>query len=132
MFTGRFTPRTFVVLFVWLALAIGCASFRQVKLSDQDSGNQVQIQRGQIVAVALESNITTGYRWEMAKSEQDVVQQVGEAKFEAGSKLLGAGGVETLRFRAVKAGEADLQLVYHRSWEDKEPEKVFTCRVVVR
>ena len=61
---------------------------------------------------------------------------LGEAEFkplETGDPpLIGAGGWEIFRFRAIGAGQMTLQLVYHRPWEEGvKPLKTFTLRVVV-
>jgi len=45
--------------------------------------------------------------------------------------MVGAGGWEIFRFKAVNAGHMTLELVYHRSWEDAEPLKTFSIQVTV-
>jgi predicted secreted protein len=39
--------------------------------------------------------------------------------------------VQILRFEAVNSGQTDLDLVYHRSWEDEQPLETFSVQVVV-
>ena len=62
---------------------------------------------------------------------------MGEAEFkpsETGEPpLVGAGGWEIFRFKAISAGQMILQLVYHRPWEEGvEPLETFSLWVVVR
>ena len=115
-----------------LAMTIGCGSSKTVKLSMDDKGSQVELKKGQSLVIQIEGNPTTGYTWEAVELE-DILRQVGETEFEADSKLTGAGGVQTLRFEAVKAGSTTLKLVYHRPWEkDTAPAETCTFPVVVR
>lgn len=58
---------------------------------------------------------------------------MGEAGFEPESEVIGAQGIQTLRFEAVNVGKTALKLVYRRPWEeDVEPLETFSIKVVVR
>jgi len=96
-----------------------------VEVNEDDTGRQVELERGQIIVITLESNPSTGYRWE----------QIGETEFkpsETGEPpTVGVGGWEIFRFKAVCAGQMTLELVYHRSWEGVEPLKTFSIQVTV-
>lgn len=125
---------TFViaVLLAALVLVAGCTP-KEVKLGVADGGRTVELARGQTVAITLEANPTTGYTWEVAELDESILQQVGEIEFKPQSDLIGAPGVQTLRFRAVNPGQTALKLVYHRPWEEGvEPLKSFALQVVVR
>jgi inhibitor of cysteine peptidase len=129
--------RAIVILLALWALATACASAQEVKLGAQDSDSQVEVEEGQTLIITLESNPTTGFRWEVARVDASVLQQQGEAEYNASDSkeppLVGAGGTETLRFKAMKAGQTTLELIYHRSWEkDVEPLETFSIQVVVR
>ena len=124
-----------VAMVVLLVLTASCGQHREVKLDEKDDGRQVELQTGQVLVIRLKSNPTTGYRWEPTALEEGVLRQVGEAEFKPSSKLplLGASGVETLRFEAAESGQTDLQLVYHRPWEKEEkPAETYFLRVVVQ
>jgi predicted secreted protein len=108
-----------------------------VNVNEDDDGGQVELEPGQILIVTLESNPTTGYRWEQVKDQESILEQIGEAEFkpsETGEPpLIGAGGWEILRFKAVSAGQMTLELVYHRSWEEGvDPLETFSIQVLVR
>ena len=104
-----------------------------VKLDAGDAGNQVELSRSQALDISLQSNPTTGYRWEVRDLNEKVLQQIGEPEFEPRSKLIGAPGVEILHFRAVGVGQTTLRLVYRRSWgKAVEPLETFSVKVVVR
>ena len=109
----------------------------EVNVDEDDGGSQVELEQGQILIVTLESNPTTGYRWEVVETQDSILEQMGEAEFkpsETGEPpLVGAGGWEIFRFKAIGAAQMTLQLVYHRPWEEGvEHLKTFTLQVVVR
>lgn len=107
-----------------------------VEVDEADDGGQVELVRGQTLVVTLESNPTTGYCWEVVEEPGSILKQMGEAEFKPSDTdeppLVGAGGWEIFRFRAVSTGQMSLQLVYHRPWEGRvEPLQTFTLQVVV-
>jgi len=111
----------------------GCGPAKEVKLDAAAHGSQVELQKGQTLVITLESNPTTGFRWEVVEIDEPILRQIGEAEFKPESEALGAGGTETFHFEAVNAGQTALELVYHRPWEeDVEPLETFSLQVVVR
>jgi inhibitor of cysteine peptidase len=105
----------------------------EMVLTAKDNGSQAELEQGQALLVTLESNPTTGYRWEVSGSVEPALRQIGEAEFQPQSDLVGAPGVETLRFEAVGPGELTLKLVYHRPWEKGvEPLETFSVYVSIR
>ena len=108
----------------------------EVRITAAGSEAKVELTQGQVLVVTLESNITTGYSWVMAELPGGVLEQEGDAVYTepaANQGKVGAGGYETLRFKALKAGEGTLKLEYRRPWEkDAAPEKEFTVQVVVK
>ncbi len=97
---------------------------------DADSGDVIRVAVGEAFVVTLESNPSTGFRWEPRDLDetqlilQDTVYQSG------GSNLPGAAGSETLTFKTRRAGESTLTLIYHRPWEDAEPLNTVAYRVI--
>ena len=123
-----------VLMFGLLLTALNaCGATNEVKLDASDDGNQVELDAGQTLVVSLAGNPTTGYTWEAAELDEQVLRQVGETEFKPESDAIGAGGVQTLRFETVNTGQMTLKLVYHRPWEeDVEPAETFSVQVVVR
>ncbi len=136
-----------VILFMGMLLVLaGCGSIsdvnaggtsEEVSLGAKDKGGRIEVEAGQILVLTLESNPTTGFRWEVVEAKDSVLRQRGEVEFRVVSELdpppPGAGGVEVFRFEAVEAGETLLELVYHRPWEEGvEPVETFSIQVVVR
>lgn len=103
------------------------------ELNASDNGRTIELEKGQILVISLEANPSTGYMWEVAEGEEHIVQQVGEAEFQQESELLGAPGIETVRFEAMDTGQTTVELVYRRPWEENvDPLKTFSVQVVVR
>ncbi|MGA9349804.1 MAG: protease inhibitor I42 family protein [Anaerolineae bacterium] len=124
-----------LTLLVAFTVAAGCNPQQQeIKASIGDNGREMQLKKGQTLVVTLEANPTTGYSWEVAEPlDEQVLRQVGEPEFKQESDLVGAGGVQILRFEAMNAGQTTFKLVYHRPWEkDVEPLETYSIEVVVR
>jgi inhibitor of cysteine peptidase len=127
-----FGPVSLLLLGI-LSLGVGCGASKEVKVDASQDGGQVDLAKGQVLVVTLESNPTTGYRWEAVELDVEVLRQVGDAEFKPQSDLIGAPGVEITRFQAVEAGQAMLRMVYHRPWEtDVEPLETFSVGVTVK
>jgi predicted secreted protein len=110
-------------------------SAETVDVNEADNGGQVELELGKLLVVTLESNPSTGYRWELLENNESILKQFGQAEFKSSdagdSPIVGAGGWEIFRFKAVSAGQTTLELVYRRSWEDAEPLKTFSIQVTV-
>jgi inhibitor of cysteine peptidase len=107
-----------------------------VKLTEADDGTTIERRAGEMIEISLASNPTTGYGWEVVAPAEPVIEQVGEEEYvpdETSNRRVGVGGTSTFRFKAVKAGQTPLKLVYRRSREtDVEPVKTFAVTVVVK
>jgi len=111
--------------------ATAAPNSKEIRLTEKDNGCLAELGQDQILVISLESNPSTGYSWQVAEINEDVVQQVGKAEFEQISPLLGAPEKQILRFRPVGAGQSTLKLVYCRPWEKGvEPAREFSIQVV--
>ncbi len=122
-----------LVLAALLMLAAGCGG-SEIKLDAADSGSSLKLSPGQVMAVTLEGNPSTGYGWYIVGELPAILEQQGEPEFvaEAGSaNKVGTGGMLTSKFRAQKAGIAVLTLGYMRSWEEQAPLQTYTLTVEV-
>jgi len=118
-----------LVAVVAISLAAGCVG--EVK-TYTDSGQAISIGVNQEFIIALGSNPTTGYGWQ--ESYDEAVLELVEKTYKPGEKaeqgVVGAGGVEFFRFKALKAGKTEITLVYKRPWEEKAvDQKVFTVTI---
>ena len=97
-----------------------------------DSGQTIDIGVNQEFVIAIGANPTTGYDWEVSLDEAilELVEKTYKLAEEAEHEIVGAGGVDYFRFRALKAGEAEITMVYKRSWEEEGiDQKVFTVNI---
>jgi inhibitor of cysteine peptidase len=119
----------------------------EIRLHAEDHGRAVQLREGEELVIELEANPSTGFGWQVDQGppvaqRQSILVQTGES-FETLSgerpadvdssaamrPLLGAPGMQTLRFQAAQAGETSLRLVYQRPWEDVPPVQEFSLSV---
>jgi inhibitor of cysteine peptidase len=129
--------RWFLTLTVALFLLVACsparASAETVTLTETDAGKTIELKNGNLLVVTLDGNITTGFNWEMVPQTPAVLKQLGESEATPDSSALGAGGKISLKFQAVRTGQASLTLIYHRSFEkDVPPEKTFEVTILVK
>ena len=69
--------------------------------------------------VVLESNLTTGYGWQLeAELDTGVLELVGERYEAPDTDLVGAAGHQVFDFRAVGDGSTFIQLWYIRPFDD--------------
>ncbi len=128
--------RTAIVMsfFLILALFSGCGT-KGTSLTDADNGKQITVKSGDLVTLTLVSNPTTGYSWQVMEIDSVILIQDGEPEYKQspGSEgLVGAGGTETFRFKAVGSGKTTLNLGYMRPWESVQPTETFKVQVVVQ
>jgi inhibitor of cysteine peptidase len=132
------TPKRICIIgsLLLILVSLSACGPNQIKVDENQSGNNVQLKVGETLLVTLDSNPTTGYSWELSQSDESVLEQKGEAEYKQapGSQgLIGAGGKETFRFEAVGAGQTTLELIYHRPWEQGVPPvKTYSLEVTVK
>jgi inhibitor of cysteine peptidase len=105
------------------------------KLTDADNGKTITVKVGDVVAISLIGNPTTGYSWRTAKLDGKAIEQVGEPKYTTNPHrqgMVGVGGTFLFKFNATKSGKTEVKLEYVRPWErGKKPIKTFTTTVEV-
>ncbi|MCD6452736.1 MAG: protease inhibitor I42 family protein [Dehalococcoidales bacterium] len=119
-----------IALVAGLGLVVGSGGCRSVP-TYTDPGQQMKVRVGQEFVIALESNITTGYSWQESHDEA-LVELVGNTykQSQHSQGLVGAGGTEYFRFKALSSGRAEITLNYKRPWEEEIAEtKVFTVDI---
>jgi len=124
--------KKFLILIVMVLIATcllaGCVRVETYT----DSGQAIDIGVNQEFVIALGANPTTGYDWEVSLDESmlELVEKTYKLPEEAEHEVVGAGGVDYFRFKALKAGETEITLVYKRSWEEEWIEqKVFIINI---
>lgn len=98
-------------------------------LKEQDSGRIINMNEGDVFAVHLQENPTTGYRWKVETTNE--LEQVGN-HFEPGGAI-GAAGLRVFQFRTKGIGLYELHLKNWREWEGESSViNRFHVKIVVR
>ena len=120
-----------VVAILTISLAAGCAGGAKTYSSPEQT---ISVAINQEFIIALGSNPTTGYSWQ--ESHDETMVKLVKSEYEMGKEaeegMVGAGGIEYFRFKALKTGKADITMVYKRPWEEPTPQdvtKVFTVNI---
>jgi inhibitor of cysteine peptidase len=126
---------TFISLLLLITLLIlsGCM-FAGKTLTESDNGQSLNLKVNEVVKVKLESNMTTGFRWNLSsETDTNIVSLVSsDYKENSADKKLGAGGYETFTFKAKSKGNTTIILTYNKPWEEGvEPLKTFKINIVV-
>jgi inhibitor of cysteine peptidase len=103
-----------------------------VNVTDADNGKSYTVKVGDHISIALASNPTTGYEWAVQNVETTIISYQGSEYDGSNSGLVGAGGTQTLTFRAELPGDSPIELKYWRSFEgDSSIGQTFTIQVKV-
>lgn len=94
---------------------------------------RVGIMQEKEFSIVLESNPTTGYKWELLSPLNDNIVQLVKSDFvPAPGGCMGGGGKDIWTFKAVNKGTTNVSFKYIRPWEkDSVPVKEETFTVVV-
>ncbi|MBA7716522.1 hypothetical protein ES703_125595 [subsurface metagenome] len=109
-----------VTLILAVCLVAGCGGGVKA-YSDPEETIGISPDKEFIILIALESNPTTGYSWEASYDETmlELVEETYELGEYAKQGVVGAGGTELFRFRALNSGEVEITMVYKRAWEEE-------------
>jgi predicted secreted protein len=112
------------------------ADMRTVTVTEKDNNSTVELNRGDLLEVILEFSPGTGYSWQIAKNDANLLEPQGEPTISGGTEqknMPGAAEQATFRFRALKSGTTVIALQHKRPWEkEKEPHKVFSITVNIK
>ena len=121
---------------IYIMTACSGKSTNLITADDASAGSTIEMRVGDKLDVKLEGNPTTGYNWTIESVDSQIIKQLGESEFKQNKQsqnLVGAGGSIIHHFEAIKSGQTQLKLIYHRPWEtDVAPIKIFEITIVVR
>jgi inhibitor of cysteine peptidase len=119
-----------LLILMLIAVALTIAGCIGVAETYTDPGQTVNIGPNQELVIALGSNPSTGYSWQESHDHTmlELLEKVYREEAEEG--VVGAGGVEYFRFKALKAGQTEITMTYQRPWEEEILEqKVFSVYI---
>ena len=104
--------------------------------TESNNGNNLNLKINDVITIKLESNATTGYKWNLSEENNSGIIAIVSSDYtekENKDNLVGSGGFETLIFKAVSRGSATIILTYNKPWEkDVQPEKIFKLNTLVQ
>ncbi len=125
----------FVLLALVLVVLVGCTDqLGAIDLDSANNGAALDVSVNQILNIKLDSNPTTGYKWNLVTPPDERILKLLSSKYNAPTGgALGAGGRETWQFQAVGRGTTALKLAYSRPFEpNTPPAKEFSLTVNVK
>lgn len=102
-----------------------------MQYDEHANGKEISVTANDEFEVALPEIRTAGYRWVTAKTGEPQLQLLDETT-APNTAAVGGTGRHLWRFRAVSAGDAELNFQYLRPWEKQaEPARAFQLKVRV-
>ncbi len=114
---------------------VGCTQdLGAIDLDSANNGATLDVSTNQVLSIHLDSNATTGYRWDLVAPPDSRVLKLLSSKYNAPTGgAVGAGGSENWRFQAVGRGTTSLKLAYARPFEpNNAPAKEYSITVNVK
>lgn len=114
-----------------MSLALSSCTFFQktekvprIIITEDNNGEKIQVDKGTVIEIILEGNITTGFSWEIDSVEPALLDYSSEPEYTSGKKSLtqlfqqkeGTPGEFHFIFTAIETGECHLRLIYHQSF----------------
>lgn len=113
----RRLPLAALLIAAVAAGAAACTTPTQPEKPLSDPSVPIHVRAGEEFGLRLESNMTTGFGWQLAQPlDATLLVSLGSSYEAPQTDLLGAPGAEVLRFRALASGETTIQLAYVQSW----------------
>lgn len=109
-----------IFLLLWFFYCQGSFANTGLTFGPDANGKQFSIPKGRIFWVDLPSNPTTGYDWHLDRLNLKYFRFINSGFKHPSTKLIGAPGKKWFEFKAIRAGNCGLSLLYYRSWEGKK------------
>ena len=122
--TGSLIIAVMIALFFILFFAVKQAENSKV----------IKVNAGSNFTITLDSNATTGYKWEIANVlDVRLLKLVGSKYIPTKTDIVGAPGKEEWTFKAMAAGKAVISFKYARPWEkDKPPVQADSFLIIIK
>ena len=112
----------------------GCA-IAEKTYTESNNGDNLNLKINDVITIKLESNITTGFKWNISNETDTGIASFISSDYKQNSTdkdLAGAGGYETFTFKAESKGNASIALTYNKPWEEGvAPLKTFKINIIV-
>jgi predicted secreted protein len=122
--------RPLVIVSVLLLVLASCGAGVTHSLADDQSGDQVLADVGDVIEFRFESNPSTGYRWEIVTTPE-MIELVGDEYVAPSGERVGAPGTRMFMFDVLEEGAGILRFEYIRPFDDPPvPERVAEYMII--
>ncbi len=104
-----------------------------MSIDENYNAQEITLRPGQTFTLSLASNPTTGFTWSLSDNwDKQILSVIGEEYLSEGKPpLVGQGGHQLFKFKALQKGKTELNLVYSRPWESVQAAKTFNIKLLV-
>ncbi|MEN6462457.1 MAG: DUF4163 domain-containing protein [Syntrophomonas sp.] len=100
-------------------------------IDESYNGKEYSLPVGQTFTLVLNSNPTTGYEWILSSWDKNIIA-LDNSDFQSSNvNMVGSGGQQYFKFKALKPGSIELGLNYARPWESVQPQQQYRLKIVV-
>jgi inhibitor of cysteine peptidase len=125
--------KSFGILALVLAAGLLLTACSAQTVTQKMDGQTISVKAGDTFVVKLAGNPTTGYSWQLADHDENIVKLDGNPEYKSDSALVGSGGMYTYHFKAVSSGTVPLKFDYLRTWEtNTAPAQTFSIIIDVQ
>jgi len=104
----------------------------QIAVSEAQCGQSQTVHVGDLVALELPENPSTGYRWTFAEFDGAHLEFV-DSGYRAPSRAVGSSGYAYWNFRARSAGNVRIEAKLSRPWEgDRSTSQEFSLDLEIK
>jgi inhibitor of cysteine peptidase len=122
--------------FVLIVFAACTSQLGTMDLTASNNGAMVDASVNQILNITLDSNVTTGFKWNLVTEPDAKILKFVSSEYvppaPSSTPRVGAGGTEVWKFQAVGAGSTTFKLAYFRPFDPKDVAKEFSVTVAVK
>ncbi|AWG20919.1 hypothetical protein FFWV33_04860 [Flavobacterium faecale] len=108
------------IFFILVVGLFSCTNNDESKIDEYVESNYYEVNKNETFDVPLISNATTGYSWKWVDNQTDKSVQLITNTYiptKSGAEVIGGGGYEIWKFKAIKAGTYILKFEYCPSWD---------------
>ncbi len=90
-----------------------------IVIRQADAGQYFTAKTGDIIEIILEENPSTGYLWEIADIDHNILVSLESSFSDSGDVILGSAGIHKFLFKVKAPGETIISLRLSRPWENE-------------
>jgi inhibitor of cysteine peptidase len=86
-------------------------------MPEREEHHTLMVRHGEKFKIELESNPSTGYRWQPPFFDQSILKLISSEFVNNIKNQIGSAGIQRFNFEATKEGTTSIKIVYKRAWE---------------